>query len=111
MDQDVGAKLKKLREENKLSQEALAESIGISSQQLHKYETGKNKISFDKLEIIAEKFGVDLNYFSSLDFGRNYVSISKKEKSVLRVYHQINEKKLMEGWLRVGREFIMLSEK
>jgi len=108
--QDVGAKLRKLREENKLSQETLAESIGISPQQLHKYETGKNKISFDKLEIIAAKFGVDLNYFSSIDFDVNYATISKAERDVLDIFYQIKNKKLKEGWVHVGQEFMQLSE-
>lgn len=49
----VGANVRRLRKTRGLSQEALADRIGLTFQQVQKYEKGTNRISASKLFDIA----------------------------------------------------------
>jgi len=46
-----------------LTQQQMAELIGVTYQQAHKYETGINRISAGRLYQIAQALGVDIGYF------------------------------------------------
>ena len=50
--------LVELRKINNLSQEDLAEKIGVSRQTLSKYETGESLPDIEKCGMIANVFGV-----------------------------------------------------
>lgn len=51
---EIGSKIKKMRQEAGLSQERLAEIIGVTFQQVQKYESGHTGLSLVKLQQIAE---------------------------------------------------------
>jgi AbrB family looped-hinge helix DNA binding protein len=53
--------LVELRKINNLSQEDLAEKIGVSRQTLSKYETGESLPDIEKCSMIANAFGVSLD--------------------------------------------------
>ena len=53
VDLHVGARIRMRRRELGLSQETLAEAIGITFQQLQKYERGANRISASRLYALA----------------------------------------------------------
>ena len=55
-------KIKQLRKEKKLTQEELAEKIGISKRTLANWEDGVSSIKENKLKIMCEIFGVDMPY-------------------------------------------------
>jgi len=55
-------RLKELRKEKKLTQEELAEKIGISKRTLANWEDGVSSIKENKLKILCEIFGVDMPY-------------------------------------------------
>ena len=59
----VGNKLRQLRLSHGMSLSEVAEHLGISFQQFQKYERGINRITVDKLFIIAEFFRIDIRYF------------------------------------------------
>ena len=63
VDKHVGRKLKERRLELGISQDELAKNIGITFQQLQKYETGNNRVSCSKLHGIFSQLKVDANYF------------------------------------------------
>ncbi len=63
VDCHVGQQLRALRKEIGLSQTNLAESLGISFQQVQKYETGANRVAAGRLWDIANVLEVDLEYF------------------------------------------------
>ena len=63
VDEHVGARIKALRKTAGMSQEALATQVGVSFQQLQKYERGANRVSASKLFDIAEVLGVDISVF------------------------------------------------
>lgn len=46
-----------------LTQQQMAELIGVTYQQAYKYETGINRISAGRLYQIAQALGVDIGYF------------------------------------------------
>ena len=46
-----------------LTQQQMAELIGVTYQQAHKYETGINRISAGRLYQIAQALGVEISYF------------------------------------------------
>ena len=52
-----GARLKQLREAKELTQEQLAEAIGVTPQHLSDVERGKYAPGFDKLPLIAKALG------------------------------------------------------
>jgi len=53
-DQHVGRKLRELRTAAKISQVDLGQTIGVSFQQIKKYETGRNRISAGQLWLLCE---------------------------------------------------------
>ena len=63
IDQHIGARLRQLRVMNGLTQQMLADLIGVTYQQAHKYETGVNRIAAGRLYMIAKVLGVDVDYF------------------------------------------------
>jgi transcriptional regulator with XRE-family HTH domain len=52
----VGKRIRMLRVERHLSQQKLAEAIGVTFQQVQKYESGTNRIATGRLLKIAEMF-------------------------------------------------------
>ena len=62
-DAEVGQQIKRRRAILGLTQWRLADQIGISFQQLHKYEVGANRIPALRLHQIAQALGAPLDYF------------------------------------------------
>jgi len=46
-----------------MTQQELAEKVGITYQQAHKYETGINRVSAGRLHQLARTLGVEPGYF------------------------------------------------
>ena len=64
---DFKDKLKALRNESKLSQQALADAIHISRSAIAKWENGLGLPSPDALESLINFFGVPVDYFDSFE--------------------------------------------
>ena len=63
VDEHVGDRIRRRRTELGLTQEHLAASLGISYQQVQKYETGANRISAGRLYQIARRLESDIGQF------------------------------------------------
>lgn len=63
VDAHVGQRVRGRRKEMGLSQEKLARSLGVSFQQVQKYEIGINRVSAGRLWDIADTLEVDIGYF------------------------------------------------
>lgn len=63
MDVHVGARLRERRLRLGMSQEQLAESVGLSFQQIQKYERGVNRLGASRLFEMARALGVPLEFF------------------------------------------------
>jgi transcriptional regulator with XRE-family HTH domain len=63
VDVHVGARVRILRRASGMSQEALADRLGLTFQQVHNYERGANRISASKLFEIAAALNVPVSSF------------------------------------------------
>ena len=61
----VGKRVRLRRVAIKMSQEELAKALGITFQQVQKYENGTNRISCSRLYDIARALKTPINYFFS----------------------------------------------
>ncbi len=62
-DVHIGKRLRRLREARRMSQEVLGAHVGVTFQQIQKYEKGDNRIGGSTLYKIATAFGVTPQYF------------------------------------------------
>lgn len=59
----VGTKLREKRREKGMSQDELAKAVGLTFQQVQKYEKGSNRISCSKLHDFAKLLKTNVGYF------------------------------------------------
>ena len=59
---DFSKRLKQLRAQKGLSQNALAQEIGVSKSSINMYERGEREPGFATLQALCALFGVDLDY-------------------------------------------------
>ena len=64
MDINVAENLKQVREEHNLTQEALAECLGIEPLTVYRWEAGRLPVDFKVLVVIAEFYGVPVERFT-----------------------------------------------
>ena len=63
VDQFVGQRIRHRRWMVGMTQQDLAEKVGIKFQQIQKYETGANRVSASRLWDIAQAMEVDVSFF------------------------------------------------
>lgn len=63
VDERIGKRVKSRRLEVDLSQEKLAELVGVTFQQIQKYENGVNRIAASRLWEMSKALGVPVGYF------------------------------------------------
>ncbi|WP_422029540.1 helix-turn-helix domain-containing protein [Roseovarius sp.] len=63
VDVHVGKRIRHRRWLVGMTQQQLAQSVGIKFQQIQKYETGANRVSASRLWDIAESLDVDVSFF------------------------------------------------
>ncbi len=63
LDAYVGKRLKLRRVMLRMSQDELASMIGVTFQQIQKYESGANRISASRLFIISKVLQIDISFF------------------------------------------------
>jgi transcriptional regulator with XRE-family HTH domain len=87
IDRHVGARLRQCRILNGLTVDALADLIGVTYAQAHKYENGVNRIAAGRLYVIARILGVDVGYFFE-GLEDDYPSEpTQEQRSVLELAH------------------------
>lgn len=65
-------RLKDIREDNDLKQEAVAITLNITRQQYQLYESGKRKLPIDKLILLCKYYNVSADYLLGLPAGTPY---------------------------------------
>ena len=60
---DVGKRVRHRRWMVGMTQQQLADKVGIKFQQIQKYETGMNRVSASRLWDIADALGVQISFF------------------------------------------------
>lgn len=100
VDRLVGDRIRRRRILMGLTQDQLGESLGISYQQIQKYETGANRVSAGRLYLIAERLEVAPGWFfdpvksdaSSDDFDE--LGSSRLLMEFVRGFSRINDERL-----------------
>lgn len=94
MDQKkIGAFMKSLRKEKGVTQETLAEILGVTGRTVSRWETGSNMPDLDILIQIADYYNVEIK--EVLDGERKSESMNKEmEETVLKVADYSNEEKM-----------------
>jgi transcriptional regulator with XRE-family HTH domain len=67
IDVHVGSRIRLRRTLLGISQERLAEAIGLTFQQVQKYERGMNRVSSSRLVDLANALDVTIQYFFARD--------------------------------------------
>lgn len=65
-DKTLGTRIRARRIEAKMSQAELGDRLGVSFQQIQKYEKGVNRVSAVRLAEIATALGESLDYFTGV---------------------------------------------
>jgi transcriptional regulator with XRE-family HTH domain len=94
IDEFVGSRIRLRRLMLKVSQDTLAVFLGVTFQQLQKYESGANRVSASRLYMIAKFLQVDVSYF---------FDTLESEKRVLDFYK--NENIALPGIAEKGEQF------
>lgn len=69
IDRRIGANLRRLRRQHHLSQSAIGRLLGVSYQQLQKYEKGMDRIPAAYLYDLSLAFGVPISEFFAVPEG------------------------------------------
>ncbi|OQX93969.1 MAG: hypothetical protein B6I23_02600 [Rickettsiaceae bacterium 4572_127] len=89
---EIGQKIKKFRKIAKISQTLLASKLGVSFQQLQKYEIGENQITADKLWKISKFLNIDIErFFLEKTEQKIYINDIQTTR-FLRAYHKLRSK-------------------
>lgn len=85
IDRHVGARIRERRILLGLTQQQLAELIGVTYQQAHKYERGVNRVSAGRLFQIAKVLSVPMSYFYEGVGEEEPKPITPRERMVLEI--------------------------
>lgn len=116
-DKAMGELIRQLRKSAGMSQMKLAEKIGVSYQQVQKYEKGVNRLSVSRLEQISDALGVSANLFlgdeslKAAESKGSYTGLSNDEGKLLMLYRRLQGKKIKTGFLEMLDDVVKLSDK
>lgn len=79
IDLHVGQRLRQRRCLVGMTQQKLADAVGIKFQQIQKYESGANRVSASRLWALAEALGVPVSHF--------FEGLSVDDKATIAVEH------------------------
>lgn len=114
---NVGALIKDMRKAAGLSQMKLADRLGVSYQQVQKYEKGASQLTIARLFQIAEAFSVPVGTFletvgahSVAQVKPQYASLSEEEAKLVMLFRRLKRKKLREGFVDMLKDIVKLAE-
>jgi len=114
----IGDLIRIARKTAGLSQMGLAEKIGVSYQQVQKYEKGASEITIPRLAQIAHALNMPLSSFIPEDEKMmvseavsSYGALSNNEIELLGLFRKIKNKKLRDGLVMAIKGMAELSEK
>ncbi len=105
---EIGEKIKRRRKELRISQEELAERIGVTYQQVQRYENGMNRLNVENIQIIANTLNVPVSYFFE-DVRKDVVAeestpyLPVDESKLLNYFRKIREKNSQDIVLKVTK--------
>lgn len=106
----IGRLIKRFRLQKGISQMGLAEMIGVSYQQVQKYESGKSSISIERLLDIAEALDVPVTRFfpSEKEILSEeesfYGELTDEEKRLLQLFRRIKDRNTKKAVFKILEE-------
>ena len=105
---EIGAAVKIRRKELGYSQEWLAEFLGVSYQQVQRYENGTSMINVETIQKIAEALSVPVTFFFTTGSPQTVAEPptpyqSPDEKTLLKHYREIPAKSDQQLVVRIAR--------
>jgi transcriptional regulator with XRE-family HTH domain len=85
---EVGRRIRQFRQDAGLSQEALAELVGVSFQQVQKYESGHTTLNILKIQNIADALKVQVSDFFDSAPVKN-VRLTGEEDQLLQAFRKV----------------------
>lgn len=91
---EIGAAIRKRRKALGFSQEQLAEKVGVSYQQVQRYENGSSTLNVETVQRIARALGVPATIFFDAGSVQGVVEsvasfLSSEEKTMLRFFRAL----------------------
>lgn len=108
VDIHVGGKVKLFRNMAGVTQTALADSLGLTFQQVQKYEKGTNRVSSSKLYEISRILGRDIKEFFE---GIDEKTVGVDGDATGDFGNQITELMSSREGLRLNRAFVQIGDK
>lgn len=71
LNMQIGERLQRARENLGCTQEAFAESLDVAAVHYQRLERGEYALTLDKMVVLHEKYGIDLNYLITGKRARN----------------------------------------
>ncbi|KIP99100.1 hypothetical protein RU07_20775 [Agrobacterium tumefaciens] len=102
VDTHVGTKIRARRAVIGMSQEKLGAALGITFQQVQKYEKGTNRVGASRLHRIAEVLSVSPSYFFEGSPSHGVTESDGKQDDLTTFMQRADGVRLAKLWLRVG---------
>lgn len=99
LDISLGKRLRLYRVMCGLSQAELGQKLGISPQQVQKYEAAKNRLSASRLVAISAILKIPLSDFLSFDSAAERINIKDHTPS-----QHVQQLDLLENYLRISKQ-------
>ena len=106
IDDHVGARIRERRITLGLTQQQLAEHIGVTYQQAHKYERGINRVSAGRLFDIARALSVPVGFFYEGIGEEGIRQVPHRERMLLEIarnFADITEERHQEAVSKLAR--------
>jgi transcriptional regulator with XRE-family HTH domain len=91
VDTEVGRRVRMLRIERGLSQDSMGEHIGVSFQQIQKYEKGTNRLSVGRLSAVAKLLKTTPHDLMGWDSKTNVIPIDIKTYQLARDFLKLRD--------------------
>jgi transcriptional regulator with XRE-family HTH domain len=93
----VGQRIKELRKSKNLTQKDIAKALGVSFQQVQKYEKGIDRISFQRIYDLANYMQVNIHSFLTLFEKTHNIGLSDNKQTQLKADgHNFTQKEIDE---------------
>lgn len=102
---NLGKKLKALRKERDLTQEQLAECLGISSQAVSKWETNSSYPDISMLPVLANFYGVTTDELLGVDITKTREKIKAYSNEMFELYNAWKLKEMVDVARKACAEF------
>lgn len=64
---EIGERIKKRRSELGISQEKMGDALGVTYQQVQRYENGTNRLNVENIQLIADILSLPVSHFFASD--------------------------------------------